>query len=113
MDVELAVDGSWVWGPFFIVNKNGTKEKETHQDPILNNALKYTDNPTSLAKSIATHPTFFSLLPLHVVVPDETSHTDARSTILPSCANESLDPSGSEVRSGGRKYGGDCSRAQI
>jgi len=31
-------------------------------------------NPTSLAKSIAMHPTVSSFLPLPVVVPDETSH---------------------------------------
>ena len=74
------------------------EEKKPTGTPILNNALKYTNNPTSLGKSIVTHPTFSSLILLPVVVPDETSQADARSTISPSCANDSSHR-GSEARS--------------
>ena len=74
------------------------KKRKPTGTPILNNALKYTNNPTSLTKSIATHPTFSSLLLLPVVVPDETSQADARSTIPPSSANDSSHR-GSEARS--------------
>ena len=65
------------------------EEKKPTGTPILNNTLKYTNNPTSLAKSIAMHPTFSSLILLPVVIPNEMSHAVARSTISPSCANDS------------------------